>query len=239
MSIKVCLPGLLGRMGQEVERAILQNNEFTLNSAIVRKEQIKTNKVTADCLITDNINDAINESDICIDFSKPELSLRVLESCIKLNKPIVIGTTGFTKEQEKLLINSGQSIPILKSSNMSIGINLCVEIVELLSKKIGNKSDINIFEHHHKHKFDKPSGTSLMLEDVIKENIEKNNIEHFCLRGGNVVGEHTVSFSLENEVIEIKHKANQRLIFALGALNAAQWLLNKDNGFYSMKDVLS
>ena len=145
-----------------------------------------------------------------------------------------------SKEEIEKIDSASKKITILKASNMSIGINLCLKLVENVSNIIGNNSDIDIIEHHHKHKVDMPSGTSLAFEDAIRDNLSsKKDINHHCLRVGNVVGDHMVKFTLENESIEINHKSFDRKIFAEGAVLALKWIADKDVGLYTMSDALS
>ena len=145
-----------------------------------------------------------------------------------------------THQDIQMIESASKLIPILKSSNMSVGINLCLELAARASSAIGENSDIDIIEHHHKHKVDMPSGTSLAFEEVIKNNLSgKKDINHHCLRVGNVVGDHMVKYTLENESIEINHKSFDRKIFAEGAILAIKWISSKKKGLYNMGDALS
>ena len=243
MSISVCIPGISGKMGMEIAKLILlDESDMVLSSGVVRDKNINNDKLSFldNSILTSDLHHAISNCDICIDFTRPSYSMEILDVCIKNNKKLIIGTTGFNDNDGKRIESSGKKIPILKASNMSIGINLCLKLVETLSSSVGDQSDIDIIEHHHKHKVDMPSGTSLALEDAIKNNLtSKKNINHHCLRVGNVVGDHMVKFTLENESIEINHKSFDRKIFAEGAILAAKWISKKDNGSYTMRDALS
>ena len=243
MSISVCVPGISGKMGMEIAKLVLlDNTNITLSSGIVR-DHIKSSNTPLNFdqkIITSDLNHAISNCDVCVDFTRPEYSMEILRECVKQNKKLIIGTTGFSDNQIKEIELASEEISILKSSNMSIGINLCLKLVEKITSSIGDISDIDIIEHHHKHKVDMPSGTSLAFEETIKKNLlERKDINHHCLRVGNVVGDHMVKFTLENESIEINHKSFDRKIFAEGAILALKWISDKNKGLYSMSDALS
>ncbi len=243
MSISVCVPGISGKMGMEIAKLVLlDNTNITLSSAIVR-DHIKSSNTPFNFdqkIITSDLNHAISNCDVCVDFTRPEYSMEILRECVKHNKKLIIGTTGFSDNNIKEIELASEEISILKSSNMSIGINLCLKLVEKVTSSIGDISDIDIIEHHHKHKVDMPSGTSLAFEEIIKKKLSGNkDINHHCLRVGNVVGDHMVKFSLENESIEINHKSFDRKIFAEGAILALKWISDKNKGLYSMSDALS
>ncbi len=222
--------------------ALLDNTNITLSSGVIRdKANLSKTLLNFDeKIITSNLEFAIKNCDVCVDFTRPEYTMNILEECIKQNKKLVIGTTGFTDTQIKEIELASTKISILKASNMSIGINLCLKLVEKATSSIGDCSDIDIIEHHHKHKVDMPSGTSLAFEEVIKNNLsDKKDINHHCLRVGNVVGDHMVKYTLENESIEINHKSFDRKIFAEGAILAIKWISSKKKGLYNMSDALS
>tara|TARA_A100000164_G_scaffold201860_1_gene179261 strand:+ start:1246 stop:1980 length:735 start_codon:yes stop_codon:yes gene_type:complete len=243
MSISVCVPGISGKMGMEIANLVLlDNTNITLSSGVIRdKANLSKTLLNFDeKIITSNLEFAIKNCDVCVDFTRPEYTMKILEECIKQNKKLVIGTTGFTDTQIKEIELASTKISILKASNMSIGINLCLKLVEKATSSIGDCSDIDIIEHHHKHKVDMPSGTSLAFEEVIKNNLsDKKDINHHCLRVGNVVGDHMVKYTLENESIEINHKSFDRKIFAEGAILAIKWISSKKKGLYNMSDALS
>ena len=221
---------------------LLDNTNITLSSGVIRdKPNLSKTLLNFDeKIITSNLEFAIKNCDVCVDFTRPEYTMKILEKCIKQNKKLVIGTTGFTDTQIKEIELASTKISILKASNMSIGINLCLKLVEKATSSIGDCSDIDIIEHHHKHKVDMPSGTSLAFEEVIKNNLsDKKDINHHCLRVGNVVGDHMVKYTLENESIEINHKSFDRKIFAEGAILAIKWISSKKKGLYNMSDALS
>lgn len=192
--------------------------------------------------------------DVIVDFSYIIGTFNMLEYALKNHIPMVIATTGFTKEQENKIKQYAQNLPIFKSSNMSFDINLMAKIVSEVSKKLYN-SDIEIIETHHNQKKDAPSGTALLLADAINEVFDNkkqyifdrhlktekrsnNEIGFSSIRGGNIVGEHTVKFFSQYETFEIKHTSYSRNVFADGALKAAEFLVNKPNGFYNMNDLI-
>ena len=247
MSISICVPGISGKMGMEIAKLVsLDNANIILSSGVVRD----VNKISQNLsnfeqnfeqqIITQDLSSAILNCDVCVDFTRPEYSMKIIDECIRHNRKLIIGTTGFSDSQIKEIELASKEISILKSSNMSIGINLCLKLVEKMTSSIGDNSDIDIIEHHHKHKVDMPSGTSLAFEDVIKNNLSNlKDINHHCLRVGNVVGDHMVKFTLENESIEINHKSFDRKIFAQGAILASKWIAKKNKGLYTMSDALS
>ena len=205
----------------------------------------------------DSLIDSINDFEVLIDFSRPEASLNALSVCMDSGKSIVIGTTGFTDSGLKLIEQASKDIPIVFAPNMSVGVNLTLKILETSAKVIGPDSSIEIIEAHHRYKVDSPSGTALKMGEVVanalgrdlskcaiygREGIEEprdlNTIGFSSIRGGDVVGEHTVAFFMDGERVEITHKASSRSIYANGAVRAANWLAGKPSGLYSMQDVL-
>ena len=244
MSINVCVPGISGKMGMEIAKLILSDkSNIYLSAGVIRDKNKKSDSLYSNIdskIITSDLDSAVSSCDVCVDFTRPEYSMEIIESCVKHNKKLVIGTTGYTDDQIQRIELLSKEIPILKASNMSIGINLCLKLAEKISSAVGDKSDIDIIEHHHKHKVDMPSGTSLAFEDVIKKKLEnEKDVKHHCLRVGNIVGDHMVKFTLENESIEINHRSFDRKIFAEGAILASKWISDKEKGLYTMFDALS
>jgi len=203
-----------------------------------------------------NSLEAFKKTDVIIDFSRPKASLEILNYAKKLKKKIVIGTTGFTKQQNNLIKNYSKKIAIFKSGNMSLGINLLEYIVNILSKKIPNDYHIGINDDHHRKKIDYPSGTALMLANAVskgknqklesmkgkmflnkKGDLQKNKINFFITRKSNTIGKHSVLFDNKIENIELKHIAFSRELFADGALNAAIWINKKNKGLFNMQDM--
>ena len=193
-----------------------------------------------------------------IDFTVPKCTLEVLKIASKLNKRVVIGTTGFSKKEEKLIKKYSRKIPILKAGNMSLGVNLLVYLTEIASKSLGNNFLAKIFEVHHKHKKDHPSGTALMLGKGVASGKNKDlntimgkkyfnrksfpyskKINFNSFRKGKVIGEHEVKFSSGKEIVTLNHEAFDRTLYSEGALTAAKWLINKKPGLYSMRNVLN
>jgi len=249
--IKITVVGALGRMGKILCKKIKNNSKLKLENIIdkyiLKLEGIQTQK---------NSFKAFKNTDVVIDFSNPKSTIQILKN-LKKNKKIIIGTTGFTEKQEKMIKNYSKKYAILKSGNMSVGINLLAFITEQLSKKISNNFQINIHDKHHKKKVDYPSGTAFMLANAvasgknkklknIKGNIHlnkkgknlKNRINFNVVRKGSSVGEHTVKFEGMSEIIKLKHIAKSRDLFADGAINAALWIKNKKSGYYTMRDLL-
>ena len=206
----------------------------------------------------DSLKDSLSAFEILIDFSRPEASLNALSVCKKAGKAMVIGTTGFTDRELELIEQASKEIPIVFAPNMSVGVNLTLKILETSAKVIGPDSSIEIIEAHHRYKVDSPSGTALKMGEVVanalgrnlsecaiygREGIEEprdlNTIGFSSIRGGDVIGEHTIAFFMEGERVEITHKASSRVIYAKGAVRAAIWLFDKPSGLYSMQDVLN
>jgi len=195
--------------------------------------------------------------DVLIDFTSPESTIANVEYCRKVHKSIVIGTTGLNDDQKNILRDAAASIPIVFAPNMSVGVNLCFKLLEIAAKVLGDSVDIEIIEAHHRHKVDAPSGTALRMGEVIAQTLgrdlkkdaiygregktgarDRQTIGFATVRAGDIVGDHTVLFADEGERVEITHKASSRLTFAKGAVRAALWLSNKNNGLFDMQDVL-
>ena len=253
--INLAITGCKGRMGQQLIKSSKINKNFKLVSLT---ENFKINNKINNIKPTLNSENSFKKSSIIIDFTIPECTLEVLKIAYKLKKRVVIGTTGFTKNQEKLINKYSKKIPILKAGNMSLGINLLMYLTEIASKSLGNNFLSKVFEIHHKHKKDHPSGTALMLGKGIAAGKNKNlnriigkkylnkksfpygkKVNFNSIRKGEVVGEHEVKFSSGKEIITLNHEAFDRALYSEGALTAAKWLMNKKPGLYSMRDVLN
>ena len=251
--INITITGALGRMGKILIKRIDKNKNLKLFSLTDLKSGKTINKIK----IQNNNLEAFKKTDVIIDFSRPKASLEVLKYAKKFKKKIVIGTTGFTKQQNILIKNYSKKIAIFKSGNMSLGINLLEYIVNIFSKKIPNDYQIGISDNHHKKKIDYPSGTALMLANAISKgknknlesikgriflnksgNLQKNKINFFVTRKGKTIGKHSVNFNNNVENIELKHTAFSRDLFADGALNAAIWISKKNKGLFNMQDML-
>ena len=250
--INITITGALGRMGKILIKRISKNKNLKLFSLT----DIKSGKKVNGIKIQKNNLEAFKKTDVIIDFSRPKASLEILSYAKKLKKKVVIGTTGFTKQQNNLIKNYSKKIAIFKSGNMSLGINLLEYIVNILSNKIPNDYHIGINDDHHKKKIDYPSGTALMLANAVskgknqklesikgkmflnkKGNLQKNKINFFITRKGNTVGKHSVLFDNKIENIELKHTAFSRELFADGALNAAIWVSKKNKGLFNMQNM--
>ena len=249
------ITGCMGRMGQQLIKTSKKNNRIKLHS--LTEGRIISKKIYN---IKPQLNseDAFKNTDVIIDFTIPKCTFEVLKIASKLKKRVVIGTTGFTKKEEMLIKSYSKKIPILKAGNMSLGINLLMYLTEITSRTLGNKYLSKIFEVHHKHKKDYPSGTALMLGKGIangknkdfykmlgKKYLNKNSfpygnkINFNSLRKGEIIGEHEVLFSNKKEIIKLNHEAFDRSLYSEGALMAAIWLMNKKSGFYSMRDLMN
>jgi 4-hydroxy-tetrahydrodipicolinate reductase len=199
----------------------------------------------------------LKDFDVLIDFTRPEATLDALSICQSAGKAMVIGTTGFSDDALKVIDQASSDIPIVFAPNMSVGVNLTLKLLETTAKVIGTDSNIEIVEAHHRHKVDAPSGTALKMGEIIANALgrdlsecavygregkegprDRQTIGFSSIRGGDVVGEHTVTFFMEGERVEITHKASSRMTYANGAVKASQWLTNQPNGLYSMQDVL-
>ena len=240
--IRIAVVGASWRMGQVIIESINQSDKATLGVSLDKG---------------DDLNSVIDQFDVVIDFTRPEATLKYLEICKQANKAMVIGTTGFDEIGLEAINGAAQKIPVVFAPNMSIGVNLSLKLLAMAAKVIGEESDIEIVEAHHRHKVDAPSGTALKMGEVVanalgrdlskcaiygREGIEqprdRQTIGFSTIRGGDVVGEHTVSFFMEGERVEITHKASSRLTFANGAVRASVWLKSKPAGLYSMQDIL-
>ena len=207
--------------------------------------------------IADSLENAKNDFDILIDFTRPEPTLAHLAWCIAHKKPIVIGTTGFSESEKCTIKEASKQIPVVFAANFSVGVNLTFKLLEMAAKVMGDEVDIEIIEAHHRYKVDAPSGTALAMGEVIADALGRNlsecavygreghtgerkrqTIGFETIRAGDIVGEHTVYFAGIGERIEIAHKASNRMTFAKGAVRAANWLSLQNSGLFSMQDVL-
>ena len=252
--INITITGALGRMGKILIKRISKNRNLKLFSLT----DLKSEKTVNGFKIQKNNLEAFKKTDVIIDFSRPRASLEILNYAKILKKKVVIGTTGFNKQQNNIIKNYSKKIAIFKSGNMSLGINLLEYIVNILSKKIPNDYHIGINDDHHRKKIDYPSGTALMLANAVsngknknlelvkgknflnkKGNLQKSKINFFITRKGNTIGKHSVLFNNKIENIELKHTAFSRELFADGALNAAIWISKKNKGLFNMQDMFN
>ena len=253
--INLAITGCMGRMGQQIIRSSKSNNNFRLvaltENRIINK---KFNGIKPEA----NTHKAFEKTDVIVDFTVPKCTMEILKIASKLKKKVVIGTTGFSSKEEKIIKNYSKKIPILKAGNMSLGVNLLMYLAEIVSKSLNDNYLSKIYEIHHKHKKDYPSGTALMLGKGIadgknkdlynlmgKKFLNKKNfpygkkINFNSIRKGEIIGEHEVMFSSGKETISLNHEASDRTLYSDGALTAAKWLMQKKSGLYSMRDLLS
>ena len=253
--INLAISGCLGRMGQQLIKSSKNNKNFRLVSLTENKA---ISKKIAGIKLDVNTEQTFKKTDVIIDFTVPACTLDILKIASKLKKRIVIGTTGFNQKEEALIKKFSKTIPILKAGNMSLGVNLLMYLTEIASKSLNEEYLSKVFEVHHKHKKDYPSGTALMLGKGIADGKNKNlynlmgkkflnkksfpygkKINFNSIRKGEIIGEHEVTFSSGKEVIKLNHEAFDRALYSDGALTAAKWLINKKPGLYSMRDLLN
>ena len=253
--INLAITGCMGRMGQQIIKSAKSNKNFAIR--VITENRLIKKKING---IRISLNDekAFRKADVIIDFTIPKCTFEVLKIASKLKKKVVIGTTGFTQKEENLIKKYSRKIPILKAGNMSLGINLLMYLTEIASTSLGNNYLSKIFEVHHRHKKDHPSGTALMLGKGIavgknkdfykligKKYLNKKSfpygkkINFNSIRKGETIGEHEVKFSSGKEIITLNHEAFDRALYSEGALTAAKWLNKKKSGLYSMRDVLN
>tara|TARA_B100000700_G_scaffold261952_1_gene298184 strand:- start:11474 stop:12250 length:777 start_codon:yes stop_codon:yes gene_type:complete len=253
--INLSITGCLGRMGRQIMKSAKNVKGFKIVS--ITENEI-TNKKIGGLKPQLNSKNAFKDANVIIDFTVPKCTLEVLKIASKLKKRVIIGTTGFSMKEEKLIIKYSKKIPILKAGNMSLGVNLLVYLTEITSKSLGKKFLSKVFEVHHKNKKDHPSGTALMLGKGIALGKNKDfrkiigkkffnkksfpfskKINFNSLRKGGVIGEHEVKFSSGKEIVTLNHESFDRALYSEGALTAAKWIINKKPGLYSMRNVLN
>jgi len=258
MTIKIAIAGCMGRMGQTLIAATLADNRFTL-AAGSERASVDAAKLAAlgapNLIITSDAKTLVSHADAIIDFTSPDATLAIAEVAAEKGIVHIIGTTGFSAEQQQKLAAFAAKARIVQSGNFSLGVNLLEKLIETAAAKLAEDYDIEIFEMHHKHKKDAPSGTALMLGAAAargrnvsldeKKSIDRDGIRNVgdigfsVARGGDVVGIHTVTFAGPGEVLELKHQGFSREIYAKGALHAALWAAQQKPGLYSMRDVLA
>ena len=253
--INLAITGCLGRMGQQLIKSSRSNKNFKL---VTLTENKPINKKIAGIKLDLNTDQAFERAEVIVDFTVPRCTLEILEIASKIKKSVVIGTTGFTQKEEVLIKKYSKKIPILKAGNMSLGVNLLMYLTEIASGALSDNYLSKVFEIHHKHKKDYPSGTALMLGKGIADGKNKNlynligkkflnrrsfpfgkKINFNSIRKGEIIGEHEVTFSNGKETIKLNHEAFDRALYSDGALTAAEWLIDKKPGLYSMRDLLN
>lgn len=262
---RIAIVGASGRMGVCLLKATLLAKNARLTVAISRPNSLASGKDVGELagieaigihVVTD-LTAVMNEFDVLIDFTRPDTSMTYIEQCRIAGKKIVIGTTGYSDAQKAEIAKAAENIAIVLAPNFSVGVNLSLKLLEMAAKVMGDYTDIEIIEAHHRHKVDAPSGTALRMGEVIAETLgrdlkdcaiygregntgerDRKTIGFSTIRAGDIVGEHTVMFADDGERLEITHKATSRMTFANGAVRAAVWLADKENGLYDMQDVL-
>ena len=264
-TINVGVIGAGGRMGRMLIEAVQDNPQTTLNAAIERQGSslvgADAGEVAAigrlDVQIVDDLKAVINDIDVLIDFSLPDATEQNMQICAANNVEMVIGTTGFNEQQEQVLKEASKQIAIVYAGNYSTGVNLSLKLLAMAAKAFGTDADVEVIEAHHKHKIDAPSGTAYMMAEAVAEargqNLkdvavygregqtgerEAGSIGIHAIRGGEIIGDHTVMFIADGEVVEITHRARARMTFASGAVRAATWVIKQEVGQYNMQDVL-
>lgn len=262
---RIAINGAAGRMGRMLVEACSRTHDLTLSVALERTGSECLGRDAGDLAgigatgvhLTDKLTSSLDDFDVLIDFTRPEVTLSLLDICVQYKKKIIIGTTGFSDSDKRNIRSASSQIPIVFAPNMSVGVTLCFKLLKLTAEILGDEVDIEIIEAHHRDKEDAPSGTALQMGNVIAKTLgrdlkqhavygregrtglrDRNTIGFETIRAGDIVGEHTVMFVGDGERVEISHKASSRMNFAKGAMRAAQWLRNKKHGLYDMQDVL-
>lgn len=262
--LNIVIAGATGRMGRALMETILADTEVKLSAALEQSNSPALGQdagamVGMPCgvRICADVTTALADADVLVDFTRPESSLAYLAACRHAGVAMVIGTTGFSTEQKQTIVAAARDIPIVFAPNMSMGVNLLIHLVEVAAKVLGQDYDVEIIEAHHRYKVDAPSGTALRLGEVAaralgrdlaecavysRKGIEAERnpsaIGFATVRGGDIVGDHTVLFAGLGERLELTHKASSRATFAQGAVRAAKWLAGKQPGLYDMQQVL-
>lgn len=264
--MRIAVTGAAGRMGRTLIDTVKATQGLLLTGAIARPDSslIGVDIGELACIgktgieVVDDLEKVLDCFDVLVDFTHPTVTVKNIEVCRKAGKAMIIGTTGFTNAERKLIEEAAQDIPIVFAANFSVGVNLCLKLVDMAARVLGNEVDIEIVETHHRDKVDAPSGTALamgeIIADVLGRDLEKvavygregqtgarprETIGISAIRAGDVVGDHTVIFAADGGRTEITHRASSRKTFARGAVRAAAWLEGKPAGLYSMTDVLS
>lgn len=265
MTTRIGVCGAAGRMGKTILEVCHETENVSIGAAIEYKgssmigvdagEQAGIGNIGVP--ISDDINNVVDQFDVLIDFTLAASVPDNVEKCRAAGKKMVIGTTGLSDEQKKIISAAANEIAIVFAPNMSIGVNLCFKLLEMAANVIGEDADIEILEAHHREKKDAPSGTSLRMGEVIAKTLgrnleecaiygregitgprDKKTIGFETIRAGDIVGEHTIMFATSGERVEISHKATSRKTFASGAVRAAHWVAAKKSGLFDMQDVL-
>ncbi len=263
--MRIAVVGVSGRMGLCLIKSVTLTRNAELTVAVSRPDSLSIGRDAGELAgisvlgikVVDNLSSVVDQFDVLIDFTRPDASMEFIEICRQAGKKMVIGTTGYSNIQKALITEAAKNVAIVMAPNMSIGVNLSLKLLEMTAKIMGDYTDIEVIEAHHRHKVDAPSGTALRMGEVIADALgrdlkdcaiygregntgerDRKTIGFSTIRAGDIVGEHTVMFADDGERVEITHKATSRMTFANGAVRAAIWLANKNSGLYDMQDVL-
>jgi len=262
---RIAVMGAAGRMGKTLIEAVQQASGATLSAAVDRPDSSLLGADAGELagvgrlgvVLAGELAQVLDDFDVLIDFTHPSVTLNNLAVCRAAGKAMVIGTTGFTAEEKQLLAEAAREIPIVFAANFSVGVNLCLKLLDTAARVLGDEVDIEIIEAHHRHKVDAPSGTALRMGEVVANALGRDlhkvavygregqtgarareTIGFATVRAGDVVGDHTVLFAADGERVEITHKASSRMTFAKGAVRSALWLQGRAPALYDMQDVL-
>lgn len=265
MAINIAINGAAGRMGRCLIQAVAETDGLELSAAIDRPESSLIGVDAGELagvgklgvLLSADLEQATQQSDVIIDFTIPEATMALLPLCAENQCRPVIGTTGFDEAQKQIIQQTADRIATLLAPNMSVGVNLSLKLLDMAARVLGDSVDIEIIEAHHRHKVDAPSGTALRMGEVVADALgrdlkecaiygregrtgerDRNTIGFATVRAGDIVGDHTVLFAAEGERVEITHKASSRMTFAYGAMRASKWLMDQKTGLFDMQDVL-
>ena len=263
--MRIALVGVSGRMGLSLIKAAALAEHAELTVAVSRPESLAIGKDAGEMAgistiglpVGTDLMAVIDQFDVLIDFTRPDASMAYIEICRQAGKKVVIGTTGYSEAQKADIAEAAKDIALVIAPNFSVGVNLSLKLLEMTAKVMGDYTDIEVIEAHHRHKVDAPSGTALRMGEVVAAALgrdlkdcaiygregdtgarDRKTIGFSTIRAGDIVGEHTVMFADEGERLEITHKATSRMTFANGAVRAAIWLEGKSEGLYDMQDVL-
>jgi 4-hydroxy-tetrahydrodipicolinate reductase len=264
MSIKVAIAGSTGRMGRVLIDTVMHGADAELAAALEQRGNPNVGRDAGELAgeacgvrIADDVRQALSGCDVLIDFTRPEGTLQHLAACRDLGVRLVIGTTGFDDAQKRAISDAAREIPIAMAPNFSVGVNVTFKLLEIAAGALNEGFDVEIFEVHHRHKVDAPSGTALRMGEIVAAALGrdlKNSAVHgregvtgerkpetigfAAMRGGDAVGDHTVMFLGTGERIELTHRSGSRATYAQGALRAARFLIGRKSGLYDMQDVL-
>jgi len=264
MSIRIAIAGVSGRMGRALLEAVAADDNCVLGAALDRSSSPLLGQdagvvygAVSGVAVSDQVPAALIDSQVLIDFTRPEATFGYLDACVAAGVPLVIGTTGFDDAGKARIRDAAGTIPVVFAPNMSVGVNLLMKLAELAAQVLQDGYDIEIIEAHHRHKVDAPSGTALGLGQAVARALDRDlarcavygregvtgerdprTIGFATVRGGDIVGDHTLMFAGIGERVELTHKASSRATFAQGALRAAKWLQGREPGLYDMRDVL-